>query len=147
MPIFRNSSSISSLRSPKRKEFTFFLLGSTFHFPHYTGAMSAPRKPVVVGLLLLMCALTEHCGESAPTAAAGGDAPRSLRRMVEIMKHVGDNRGRHPTRTEAQLTPRAVDSASVEQRDFRGKTDKGNQALGEWQDDDPQINHCDNSMA
>ncbi|XP_005809625.1 ALK and LTK ligand 2 [Xiphophorus maculatus] len=83
--------------------------------------MSAPRKPVVVGLLLLMCALTEHCGESAPTAAAGGDAPRSLRRMVEIMKHVGDNRGRHPTRTE--------DSASVEQRDFRGKTDKGNQAL------------------
>ncbi|XP_014823034.1 PREDICTED: protein FAM150B [Poecilia mexicana] len=91
--------------------------------------MSAPRKPVVVGLLLLMCALTEHCGESAPTAAAGGDAPRSLRRMVEIMKHVEDNRGRHAARTEAPLTPRAVGSASVEQRDFRGKTDKGNQGL------------------
>ncbi|KAM4528667.1 ALK and LTK ligand 2 [Fundulus heteroclitus] len=91
--------------------------------------MSAPRKPVIVGLLLLMCTLTEHCGESAPTAAAGGDARRSLRRMVEIMKHVEESRGRHAARTEAPLTPRAVGSASGEQRESRGKADKGNQAL------------------
>lgn len=123
---------ISSFRCPKRKGVHFSLLPSAFHLPHYTGAMSAPRKPVIIGLMLLMCALTKHFGESAPTAAAGGNAQRNLRRMVEIMKHVEKNRGRHTARTEAPLTPRAVGSASAEQRDFRGKTDKGNQALGEW---------------
>ncbi|XP_015232250.1 PREDICTED: protein FAM150B [Cyprinodon variegatus] len=91
--------------------------------------MSAPRKPVIMGLLLLLCALTEHCAQSAPTVGAAGDAQRGFRRMVAIMKHVGESRGRHASRTEAPLTPRAVGSASVEQRDVRSKTDKGNQAL------------------
>ncbi|MEQ2295421.1 hypothetical protein AMECASPLE_014144 [Ameca splendens] len=91
--------------------------------------MSAPNKPVIVGLLLLLCTLTEHCGEGAPATAAGGNAQRSLRRMAEIMKHVEESRGRHAARTEAPLTPRAVGSGSAEHRDIRGKTDKGNQAL------------------
>ncbi|XP_047244379.1 ALK and LTK ligand 2-like [Girardinichthys multiradiatus] len=91
--------------------------------------MSAPHKPVIVGLLLLLSTLTEHCGEGAPATAAGGDAQRNLRRMAEIMKHVEESRGRHAARTEAPLTPRAVGSGSAEHRDIRGKTDKGNQAL------------------
>ncbi|XP_041815208.1 ALK and LTK ligand 2-like [Chelmon rostratus] len=74
--------------------------------------MSGLRRHFSMGLALLMCALTGHCGESAPSAApaaaaAGGrDAQRDLRRMVEIIKHVEESRGRHGAKTEAPSTAR-----------------------------------------
>ncbi|XP_072218315.1 aLK and LTK ligand 2a [Leuresthes tenuis] len=97
--------------------------------------MSGLRKHVMMGLVLLMCTLTGHCSESAPStaptsnaAAAGGDAQRDLRRIVEIVRHVEENRGRHGAKTEAVLTSR-MDSSSVEQRDFRNRTDRGIHAV------------------
>ncbi|XP_013867013.1 aLK and LTK ligand 2a [Austrofundulus limnaeus] len=97
-----------------------------------TGAMNGQRRPVFTGLLVLMCALSEHRGQSAPTAAparpAGGDALRSLaRRMVEVVRHVDGGRGRHSARTEAPVvTSRAGSwSSSVELRDLRSRTERG----------------------
>ncbi|KAJ4928952.1 hypothetical protein JOQ06_004574 [Pogonophryne albipinna] len=95
--------------------------------------MSGLRKHVTMALVLLMCALTGHSSESAPSAAlesaAGGrDAQQDWRRMVEIVKHVEDNRGRHSTKTAAPLTAR---SPAVEQNDLRKlKTDRGDQTVG-----------------
>ena len=99
-----------------------------------TGAMSGLRKHVTMGLVLLVCTLTGHCSESAPSAApaAGsrhGDAQhaqeRNFRRtaeIVEIVRHVEDSRGRHGAKTEAPATSRARSSA-VEPKDLRLKTD------------------------
>ncbi|XP_037607256.1 ALK and LTK ligand 2-like [Sebastes umbrosus] len=101
------------------------------------GAMSALRKRVTMGLVLLMCTLTGHCSESAPssTAAASGssgDAQRDFRRMVERVKHVEEIRGRHSARTEAPSTSSSsrTRSALVEPKDLRTlKTDRGDQAV------------------
>ncbi|XP_028252506.1 aLK and LTK ligand 2a [Parambassis ranga] len=98
--------------------------------------MNGLRKHFIMGLVLLMCTLTDHCGESAPStapaaaaAAAGGDAQQALRRMVEIVNHVEESRGRHSARTESPLTAREG-SSPTEQRDFRNlKADRGNQAV------------------
>ncbi|KAK5852947.1 hypothetical protein PBY51_006778 [Eleginops maclovinus] len=93
--------------------------------------MSGLRKHVTMALVLLMCALTRHSSESAPSAtqesAAGGrDAQQDWRRMVQIVKHVEDNRGRQSTRTAAPLTAR---SPAVDLKDLRKlKTDRGDQA-------------------
>ncbi|XP_017278705.2 ALK and LTK ligand 1 [Kryptolebias marmoratus] len=89
---------------------------------------------VLTGLLLLLCALSEHRGRSAPTTAppraAGGDAARSLaRRMVEVVRHVEGSRGRVSARTEAPVTSRAWSPSSAELRDFRSKTERGSQAI------------------
>lgn len=101
--------------------------------------MSGLRKHFNMGLVLLMCALTGHCGESAPSAAtpaaaAGRDAHRDFRRIVEIMKQVEENRGRHgAARTEPPSVPRAM-SAPVEARDLRNlKTEREDKTVGEWQ--------------
>lgn len=99
------------------------------------GAMSGLRKHVTMGLVLLLCRLTGHCSESAPSAAPAarsraGDAQqhRDLRRMVEIVKHVEESRGHHSTKTEAPVTSR-VRSSAVEPKDLRLKTDT---VVGEW---------------
>ncbi|XP_008294400.1 aLK and LTK ligand 2a [Stegastes partitus] len=91
--------------------------------------MSGLRRHFIMGLVLLMCTLTDHCGESAPssapTAVGGGDAHRDFRRMVEIMKHVEQSRGSHGATTQAPVTSRARSSP-----DFRySRTDRGNPAV------------------
>lgn len=98
---------------------------------YFAGTMSGPRSHTIMGLLLLMCALTEHVCESAPSTVpvVRGDARPDLRRMQHIMRHVEDNRGRHHSaKTEA---PGLTESSYAEQRDFRNKADKGNQSVGE----------------
>ncbi|XP_073348444.1 aLK and LTK ligand 2a [Pagrus major] len=92
--------------------------------------MSGLRKHFNMGLVLLMCALTGHCGESAPStatpaAATSRDAHRDFRRIVEIMKLVEESRGRHSTaRTEPPSVQRAI-SSPVETRDLRNlKTER-----------------------
>ncbi|XP_047429058.1 ALK and LTK ligand 2-like [Mugil cephalus] len=93
--------------------------------------MSGLRKHFFTGLVLLMCALTDHWGESAPStapaaAAAAGDAHPDLRRMVEIVKRVEESRGRHGARAGHPLALRAI-SSPAEQNDYRHvKTDRGN---------------------
>ncbi|KAI9544136.1 hypothetical protein NQZ68_005186 [Dissostichus eleginoides] len=95
--------------------------------------MSGLRKHVTMALVLLMCALTGHSSESAPSealqsAAGGRDAQQDWRRMVEIVKHVEDNRGRHSAKTAAPLTAR---SPAVEPNDLRKlKTARGDQTVG-----------------
>ncbi|KAF3702863.1 ALK and LTK ligand 2 Protein FAM150B Precursor [Channa argus] len=81
------------------------------------------RKHFTMGLVLLMCALIGHSSESAPSAAP--ETPltcrgvqRYLRRVVEIVKHVEESRGRHSARTEAPFTMRARTSL-VEPKDLR----------------------------
>ncbi|KAF7198728.1 aLK and LTK ligand 2a [Nothobranchius furzeri] len=94
--------------------------------------MSEQRKRVLMGLLLLVCVLSEHCGESAPspaTRAHGRNAPRNLKRVGGIVRHVEERRGRLGTfRTEAPLTSRAGRS-SVQLRGFRGRTERVKQAV------------------
>uniref|UniRef100_A0A8C2Z5W7 ALK and LTK ligand 2a n=1 Tax=Cyclopterus lumpus TaxID=8103 RepID=A0A8C2Z5W7_CYCLU len=74
--------------------------------------MSGLRKRVTMGLVLLMCTLTGHCGESAPSSApssataAWRDARKDLRRMLEIVSQVEHSRGRHSTNTATTLTSR-----------------------------------------
>ncbi|XP_038583431.1 ALK and LTK ligand 1-like [Micropterus salmoides] len=96
--------------------------------------MSGLRKHFNMGLVLLMCTLTAHYSESAPTAApeaaAGRDAQQQdLRRIVEIVKHVEGSRGRHSAKTEAPLTSRTR-SSPVEPKDLRNvKTFRGEQVV------------------
>ncbi|XP_069370884.1 aLK and LTK ligand 2a [Paralichthys olivaceus] len=97
--------------------------------------MNGLRKHLTMGLLLVMCTLTGHCGRSAPSMAArsatasGGEARLDLRRMVEVMKHVEESRSRHSAKTESPLTSRAHTSP-VEPKDLRNlKTDRGAQAV------------------
>ncbi len=100
--------------------------------------MSGLRKHFNMGLVLLMCTLTGRCSESAPSAApvaaaaaAGRDAQQDLRRIVEIVKHVEESRGRHSAKTEAPSTSLAR-SSPVEPKDLRNlKTDRGEKAVGE----------------
>lgn len=95
------------------------------------------RKRFTMGLVLLMCTLTGHCSESAPSstpaAAAGRIVQQDFRRMVEIVKHVEETRGRHSVRTAAPLTTRPRTSPVVP-KDLRNlKTEnKGDEAVGEW---------------
>lgn len=102
-----------------------------------TGAMSGLRKHVTMRLVLLICTLTGHCSVSAPSAApapaaAGRGAQQDLMRMVEIVKHVEESRGRHSAKTEAPLTSRSR-SSPVEPKDLHNmKTDRGDQTVGEW---------------
>lgn len=101
-----------------------------------TGAMSGARKYINMGLVLLMCTLTGHCGESAPSAApaAGGsrDAQMDWRRVVEMVKHVEDSRSRHSSRTDAPVTSRTRNS-TAEPRDLRSlRTEKAEKNVGEW---------------
>ncbi|CAJ1078414.1 ALK and LTK ligand 2-like [Xyrichtys novacula] len=62
--------------------------------------MSGLRRHFSMGLVLLMCTLTGHCSESAPSVAppastaASRDKQQDLRQIVEIVKHVEDSRGR-----------------------------------------------------
>ncbi|XP_042360045.1 ALK and LTK ligand 2 [Plectropomus leopardus] len=94
--------------------------------------MSGLRKRVTMGLVLLMCTLSGHRSESAPSAApmsAGRDVQRDFRRMVEIMRRAEESRSRQIAKTEAPLTTR-VRSTPGEPRDLRNlKTDRGDQAV------------------
>lgn len=106
--------------------------------PPLTGTMSGARKYVNMGLVLLMCMLTGHCGESAPSAApaaaAGGskEAQMDWRRVVEMVKHVEDSRSRHSSRTDAPATSRTRNS-TAEPRDLRSlRTEKAEKNVGEW---------------
>lgn len=98
--------------------------------------MSGLRKHFNMGLVLLMCALTGHCSESAPSAApaaasAGRDAQMDWRRIVEIVKHAGESRSLHSAKTDAPLTQRPR-SSPAEPKDLRNlKTDRGEKAVGE----------------
>lgn len=80
--------------------------------------MSGARKYVSMGLVLLVCTLTGHCGEGAPSAAAQSsssssrDAQSDWRRMVEIMRHAENAHGRHGSRTDAPTTSRARGSTA-----------------------------------
>eukprot|EP00064_Thunnus_orientalis_P010215 superscaffoldBa00001363_g10241 len=95
--------------------------------------MSRLRRHFTMGLVLLMCTLTGHCSESAPSAApaaAGRDAQRDLRRMAEIVRHVEESRGHHSAKTEAPLTARAR-TTPVEPKDLSNlKIDRGDQVVG-----------------
>lgn len=102
-------------------------------FGRSTGAMSGLHSSVTMGLVLLMCALTNHCGESAPTAAptvSGRDA-QSLRRTADVLKHVEESRGRSRAETVSPRTSPAREP-SAEPRDLRNlKSDRGDQIIGE----------------
>ncbi|KAF7661388.1 hypothetical protein LDENG_00263030 [Lucifuga dentata] len=93
--------------------------------------MSGLRRHFVVGLLLLMCTLTGHCCESAPTAAPAvseRDA-QSLRRMADVVKHVEESRSRSSVATAAPVTP-PVKATPAERKDFRDlKSDRGDQVI------------------
>lgn len=109
------------------------------------GAMNGLRKHFTMGLVLLMCTLTGHCSESAPSASpataaiARRDAQHDLRRMIEMVKHVEEGRGRHSAETEAPSTSRVKTSPAVP-KDLRNlKTDRGDQAVGEWTGRDPYV--------
>lgn len=97
--------------------------------------MSGLRKHFNMRLVLLMCALTGHCSESAPSAApaaasAGRDAQTDWRRIVEIAKHA-ESRSLHSAKTDAPLTSRPR-SSPEEPKDLRNlKTDRGEKAVGE----------------
>uniref|UniRef100_UPI0037E89AC2 aLK and LTK ligand 2a n=1 Tax=Semicossyphus pulcher TaxID=241346 RepID=UPI0037E89AC2 len=96
--------------------------------------MSGLRRHLSMGLVLLMCTLTDHCSESAPSVAppvstaTGKDKQQDLRRIVEIVKHVEESRGRHG-KTEAALTS-GVKGSPVEPKDLHTlKTDRGDQVV------------------
>lgn len=96
--------------------------------------MSGVRKHVVVGLLLVTCALTSRCSESASTATtsaaaatAGRDAKTVLRRLVEIVRNVEDSRSPLSAKTETPLLSRAWISPA-EPKDLRNRKVK---AVGE----------------
>lgn len=115
------------------KEFTFFFSSSS----HSTEAMNGLRRHFNMGLVLLMCTLTGHSSDSAPSpapnaAATGRDAQQGTRRIVEIVKHVEDSRVRHSTKTKTPFTTQER-IAPVEPKDLRNlKTDRGDPAVGEW---------------
>ncbi|XP_071388368.1 aLK and LTK ligand 2a [Centroberyx affinis] len=93
--------------------------------------MSGLRKPVTMGLVLLMCTLTGHCGVSAPTAAptASGRDAQSLRRIADIVRHVEDSRGRNSAKTVSPITS-PVRQTPAEPRDLRNlKSDRGDQII------------------
>ncbi|KAM7367891.1 hypothetical protein PAMP_014158 [Pampus punctatissimus] len=94
--------------------------------------MSGLRRHFTMGLVLLMCTLTGHCSESAPSSAptaAGRDSQRDLRRMEDIMRHTEESRSHHSAKIEAPLTARARTSP-VETKDGRNlKTDRGDQVV------------------
>ncbi|XP_034555666.1 ALK and LTK ligand 2-like [Notolabrus celidotus] len=98
--------------------------------------MSGLRGHFRMGLVLLMCTLTGHCSESAPSAmppastAASKDKQQDLRRIVEIVKHVEENRGGHAGKVEAALTTTVTRSSLVEPKDLHSlKTDRGDQVV------------------
>ncbi|TKS75616.1 ALK and LTK ligand 2 [Collichthys lucidus] len=97
--------------------------------------MNGLRRHFNMGLVLLMCTLTAHSSDSAPSpaptaAAAGRDAQQVTRRIVEIVKHVEDSRVRHSTKTKTPFTTQER-IAPVEPRDLRNlKTDRGDPAVG-----------------
>lgn len=99
--------------------------------------MNGVRKHFVVGLLLLTCALTRRCSESASTAttaaaaaSAGRDATMILRRLVEIVRNVEESRNHLSAKTETPLMSRAWTSPT-EPKDLRSmKTDRRVKAAG-----------------
>ncbi|KAE8286850.1 ALK and LTK ligand 2 Protein FAM150B Precursor [Larimichthys crocea] len=101
--------------------------------------MNGLRRHFNMGLVLLMCTLTGHSSDSAPSpapnaAATGRDAQQGTRRIVEIVKHVEDSRVRHSTKTKTPFTTQER-IAPVEPKDLRNlKTDRGDPAVGDVMD-------------
>ncbi|KAK0141110.1 ALK and LTK ligand 2 [Merluccius polli] len=88
--------------------------------------MSELRKACTMGLLLLLCALSGHFGESAPrgaTAAARSDS--SSRQYAAIVKHMDRSRDhsstetatRSPGRREPPTVPRDLRNLRAERAD------------------------------
>lgn len=96
------------------------------------GAMSGARKYVSIGLVLLVCTLTGHCGAAAPSVATQSSSSRDSQsdwlRMVETARHAENARGRHGSRTDAPATSRAR-GFTAEPRNQR--TDKAEKSFGE----------------
>ncbi|CAJ1078413.1 ALK and LTK ligand 2-like [Xyrichtys novacula] len=95
--------------------------------------MSGLRRHFSMGLVLLMCTLTGHCSESAPSVAppastaASRDKQQDLRQIVEIVKHVEDSRGRIG-KVEAATGARGP---PVEPKDLHSfKPDREDQVVG-----------------
>lgn len=100
--------------------------------------MNGVRKHFVVGLLLLTCALTCRCSESASTAtisaaaaSAGRDGTMVLRRLVGIVRNVEDSRSHLSAKTETPLTSRAWSSPTDPKDLLNMKTDRRVKAVGE----------------
>lgn len=99
--------------------------------------MNGVRKHFVVGLLLLTCALTSRCSESASVtttaaaaASASKDATMVLRRLVEIV-NVEDSRSHLSAKMETPFLSRAW-TFPTEPKDLRNmKTDRRVKAVGE----------------
>ncbi|CAB1340105.1 unnamed protein product, partial [Coregonus sp. 'balchen'] len=94
--------------------------------------MSGLCKPVVMGLMLLICTTTNHCEESAPAAAptVAKNDKSLLRWIVDIVKHVEESRGENGTNAALQSTSRR-ESPVEPKRDLRNlKTDSGDQIIG-----------------
>ncbi|KAM9552555.1 aLK and LTK ligand 2a [Salvelinus alpinus] len=93
--------------------------------------MSGLCKPVVMGLILLICSTTSHCEESAPATAptVAKNDKSLLRRIVDIVKHVEESRGENRTNAASQSTSRR-ESPVETKRDLRNlKTDSGDQII------------------
>lgn len=100
--------------------------------------MNGVRKHFVVGLLLLTCALSSRCSQSASTAttaataaSAGRNPTTVLRRLVEIVKNVEDSRSHLSAKTETPLMSRTW-TFPTEPKDLRNaKADRRVKAVGE----------------
>lgn len=96
-------------------------------------AMSGRRKPVIMGLVLLICTITGHCVENVsatatPTVARGDKS--LLRRIADMAKHVDESRSQDGPKSEFQSTSRK--ESYVEPWDLRNlKSDSGDQIIGE----------------
>ncbi|KAL0967804.1 hypothetical protein UPYG_G00257320 [Umbra pygmaea] len=90
--------------------------------------MSGLRKPVIMGLVLLICT-TGHCEESAPApvpTVARSDKSL-LRRITDLVKHV-ESHGENGADEASHLTSRM--EFRVEPRNSRNlKTDTGDQII------------------
>ncbi|KAM4633049.1 aLK and LTK ligand 2a [Polymixia lowei] len=92
------------------------------------GAMSGLRRPVTMGLVLLLCALSGRGVGSAPTAATKEEDGSSQRRAADVVKHVDESRGRNSAETASPSTSRKESTA--EPRDLRNlKSDRGDQII------------------
>lgn len=97
--------------------------------------MSGARKYVSMGLVLLVCTLTGHCGEGAPSVSAQSSSSSSSResqsewrRMMEMVRHAENARSGQGSRTDAPATSRARVSTAEPRSQ---KTDRAEKSVGE----------------
>ncbi|XP_072298716.1 aLK and LTK ligand 2a [Eucyclogobius newberryi] len=94
--------------------------------------MRGPRTHFALGLVLLVCALTDRSVSAPPGASPTGIAQQQeqkedYRRLMEAVRHVDESRGRSSLRREAAFSSRSRVSA-LNARDLRiSRTDRGEQ--------------------